>query len=121
MSLSKQLSLGLFFVLLLTFVGTIWTNTANTRNYISQQLASHAQDTATSLGLSLTPYMNNTNDTAIVETMINAIFDRGYYRNIELIASDGTVIFTRSTSSVLSVNRVLNLWRTLASLTLSTL
>ena len=84
MSLSKQLGFGFFTVLVLVFIGSLWVNVTNTRDFIQLQLQSHAQDTATSLGLSITPYIGNEEDIAIVDTMTNAIFDRGYYQSIEL-------------------------------------
>jgi diguanylate cyclase (GGDEF)-like protein len=84
MSLSKQLGFGFFTVLVLVFIGSLWINVTNTRDFIQLQLQSHAQDTATSLGLSITPYIGNDEDIAIVDTMTNAIFDRGYYQSIEL-------------------------------------
>ncbi|MGQ8365246.1 bifunctional diguanylate cyclase/phosphodiesterase [Glaciecola sp. 1036] len=96
MSLSKQLGIGFFLILLLIFVGTLWLNIQNTREYIEQQLESHAQDTATSLGLSITPYIGNDDDLAIVETMQQAIFDRGYYQKIVLTDTDGKVLVTMS-------------------------
>lgn len=95
MTLSKQLGLGFFCVLLLVFVGTLYTNVSNTRYFIEQQLSSHAQDTATSLGLSISPYLSSEEDIPIIETMTNAIFDRGYYLSIELQNVDGTVIVSR--------------------------
>ncbi|WP_371194962.1 EAL domain-containing protein [Glaciecola sp. SC05] len=96
MSLSKQLGLGFFFVLLLVFVGTLWINTQNTRHFLEQQLNSHAQDTATSLGLSIVPYIGSEEDLPIIETMVNAIFDRGYYRSIALFDETGKLIFEKS-------------------------
>lgn len=101
MSLSKQLGIGFFCVILIMFIGTLWTNTANTRNFISQQLNSHAQDTATSLGLSVAPYIGKPEDLVIIETMTNAIFDRGYYASIKLTDLDGKVIISRSNPSQL--------------------
>jgi EAL domain-containing protein (putative c-di-GMP-specific phosphodiesterase class I)/GGDEF domain-containing protein len=97
MSLSKQLGLGFFLVLLIVFVSTMWVNISNTQTYVEQQLSSHSQDTATSLGLSIMPYLadikaNNTDATengiAIIDTMTNAIFDRGYYQSIVLFDND---------------------------------
>lgn len=99
MSLSKQLGIGFFTVVLMMFIGTLWSNTANTRNFISIQLSSHAQDTATSLGLSIAPYMSNPDDLPIVETMTNAIFDRGYYSAIELHDLDGNTIISRTNAA----------------------
>lgn len=94
MSLSKQLSLGFISVLLLMLLGTLWTTTSNTRDFVSAQLQSHSQDTATSLGLSISPYLSQSSDLAVVETMLNAIFDSGYYSNIELYDIDGKILLS---------------------------
>ncbi|WP_412972338.1 EAL domain-containing protein [Glaciecola sp. MF2-115] len=95
MSLAKQFGIGFFVVLFLVFIGTLWVNVNNTRDFIQQQLASHAQDTATSLGLSITPYVGDEENIPIIETMTNAIFDRGYYQSIQLSDADGNVILEK--------------------------
>jgi EAL domain-containing protein (putative c-di-GMP-specific phosphodiesterase class I)/GGDEF domain-containing protein len=46
------------------------------------------QDTATSLGLSLSPHMIDERD-PIIATMMNAIFDTGYYKEMRLLNVDG--------------------------------
>jgi diguanylate cyclase (GGDEF)-like protein len=84
MPLSRQLILSLFSILLAVFLGTLMINVSNTKDSIEQQLASHAQDTATSFGLSIAPYMGDKNDLPLIETMMNVIFDRGYYRSMIL-------------------------------------
>jgi diguanylate cyclase (GGDEF)-like protein len=84
MPLSRQLGLSLLAVLILVFIGTLWINANNTRDFVDQQLASHAQDTATSLGLSIAPYMASPDDLPVVDTMMNAIFDRGFYQSMVL-------------------------------------
>nr|WP_136250269.1 EAL domain-containing protein [Ningiella ruwaisensis] len=99
MSLSKQLGLGFFFVLLIVFVGSLWMNTQNTRAFLQQQLSSHAQDTATSLGLSITPYVGNEEDLPVIETMINAIFDRGDYQAITLRDINNQVLIEKKRST----------------------
>jgi diguanylate cyclase (GGDEF)-like protein len=96
MSLSKQLYLGLTLVLTLVFVSTLWINVDNTRSYINNQLASHAQDTATSLGLSIKPFIGNPDDLPMVEGMINAIFDSGYYQAFSLKDNKGNLILEKS-------------------------
>ncbi len=76
MTLYRQLlifTLILFFVL---FVGVWLDKLQNTRSFLVDQLESHAQDTATSLGLSLSPHMAD-NDLPTMEAMMNAVFDRG--------------------------------------------
>lgn len=66
-----------------------------TKEYVSEQLATHAQDTATSLGLSISPYMGQDSGMFVAETMVNAIFDRGYYKEIVLKNSDGDTVLTK--------------------------
>jgi diguanylate cyclase (GGDEF)-like protein len=100
MSLSKQLYLGLTLVLALVFVSTLWINVDNTRSYINSQLASHAQDTATSLGLSIKPFIGNPDDSPMVEGMINAIFDNGYYQSFSLKDNTGALILERNNPMV---------------------
>lgn len=53
----------------------------SSRDYMQQQLSSHAQDAATSLGLSLSTVID-ANDTVMAGSMIDAMFDGGYYRHI---------------------------------------
>lgn len=54
MRLSTQLSTSLLVFLILVFAGSFIINVKLTREYVNEQLATHAQDTATSLGLSIT-------------------------------------------------------------------
>lgn len=96
MTLSKQLGLSFLVILIIVFSGSLWINVNNTRNFIDLQLASHAQDTATSLGLSISPYMGESADLPIVETMMNAIFDSGYYQSIVLQDLNGTVLLEKT-------------------------
>jgi diguanylate cyclase (GGDEF)-like protein len=96
MSLSRQLGLSLLLLLCCVFFGTLWINVNNTRDFVAQQLASHAQDTATSLGLSIAPYLGNEEDIPIADTMMNAIFDRGYYLSMTLKDLDGNIILEKN-------------------------
>lgn len=95
MSLTKQFSLGFMVVLILLFFGTVWINVNSFRVYINDQLSSHAQDTATSLGLSISPYVGDESMSSIVETMINAIFDSEYYESVELSDLDNKIIYAK--------------------------
>lgn len=94
MTLSRQLVIVGIALFLLMFVGTFIVSVNNTRNYIAAQLESHAQDTATSLGLSLSPPMQ-ANDVLTMTSMVDAIFDRGYYREVTVVAFDGKPIVKR--------------------------
>ncbi len=101
MSLNKQLSIGFFSIMICVFCIMSLVATHNAREYVHQQLASHAQDTATSLGLSITPYVGNTQDLPIVDTMINAIFDNGFYSEISLVDANGNQIITKQSRTVI--------------------
>ncbi|WP_428603433.1 EAL domain-containing protein [Sedimenticola sp.] len=83
MTLPKQLVALIVTLLLLVFVGTFLITVHNTRDYLEKQLESHAQDAATSLGLSISPYMADM-DLATITSMTDAIFDRGFYRSIRI-------------------------------------
>lgn len=94
MTLARQLFLIILALFVLLFVGTLAITINNTRNYLDEQLHSHAEDTATSLGLSLKPALE-ADDVPLVETMVNAIFDPGYYREITIHNPDGNVLLER--------------------------
>jgi len=94
MSLSRQLIISILLLFIVLFIGTLSISINNTRTYLVDQLASHAEDAATSLGLSLTPAMR-TNDLPTMNSMVDAIFDRGYYREINIIAINGTPMIQR--------------------------
>ena len=81
MTLYRQLLIFTLVLFLVLFTCTWIIKLQSTRSFLEDQLESHAQDTATSLGLSITPYIAE-NDIVTIETMINVVFDRGYYRTI---------------------------------------
>ncbi len=83
MRLSRQLIILVFTLVLLLFVGTSYISLRNAQVYLSNQLASHAQDAATSLGLSLSSHLAN-RDQAMVQSMTDAMFDRGDYLQVRV-------------------------------------
>ncbi|WDT87689.1 bifunctional diguanylate cyclase/phosphodiesterase [Alteromonas sp. 009811495] len=95
MKLSTQLSTSLFVLLAVVFVSSFVINVKLTREYVNEQLATHAQDTATSLGLSITPYLAEESDIVVAQTMVNAIFDRGFYQYITVTDMDGNMLIER--------------------------
>jgi diguanylate cyclase (GGDEF)-like protein len=101
MTLYRQLLIFTFLLFLFLFAGTWETNLQNTRAFLEEQLESHAQDTATSLGLSITSYLAD-NDIATVDTMINVVFDRGYYKTIRLTDLEENVLIERFHDVVIS-------------------
>jgi len=100
MTLSRQLIALIFFTFLLIFSGTCWISMENTRSYLMLQLAVQTQNEADSLGLSLAPHMLR-RDLAAMDTMVNAVFDSGYYKSLTLTdMADKPLIERQSTSSI---------------------
>jgi diguanylate cyclase (GGDEF)-like protein len=83
MTLYRQLLLFTLFLFSVLLLGVWIEKLHSTRSFLVNQLASHAQDTATSLGLSLSPVLA-AGDFSSADTMMNAVFDRGYYSRISL-------------------------------------
>ena len=94
MTLYRQMFLFILLLLALLLGAAFTIALQATRSYLEEQLSAHAQDTATSLGLSLQPHIA-LGDMATAEAMINAVFDRGYYRRIVLADLDGSELLER--------------------------
>src|SRR4030042_2020587 len=94
MTLYRQLIIFPLVLFLLLFAGTWYAKLDSTRSFLTDQLESHAQDTATSLGLSISQFLVQ-KDMPTVETMINAVFDRGYYKIVKLTDTKQNVMIER--------------------------
>jgi len=92
MTLSRQFNLLILAIVSIIFIGTILITVDKTRSHFLIQLENNAQDTATSLGLSLTGKMK---DKVLMLSMIDAIFDRGYFESIKVVDSQGNKIIER--------------------------
>lgn len=88
MSLSKQLLIFISLIFMVIFSVNFYLSLGNMKSYLEGESQIHVQDTATSLGLSLSTYMADEKD-PIIRTMMNAIFDMGYYKEIRLENIDG--------------------------------
>lgn len=87
MSLRRQLSLITTLLLLCLLTGNLLVSVYNVRNYFQEQLHSRAYDTATSLALSLNSVVDQA-DKPTLSSMMDVIFDRGFYREIRLDFTD---------------------------------
>jgi EAL domain-containing protein (putative c-di-GMP-specific phosphodiesterase class I)/GGDEF domain-containing protein len=99
MSLYKQLLLLTSLLFLLIFAGNFAVSVKGMREYLQVESTVHAQDTATSLGLSLSPHLADPQD-PILQTMVKAIYDMGYYKEIRLADVDGRTLVQFSDSRV---------------------
>lgn len=68
-----------------------------TRDFLERQLASHAQETASTLALQLSAGLAR-NDMASVANSVDALFDSGYYQRIGLARPDGTPLLDRQSA-----------------------
>lgn len=105
MSLFKQLVIMLTVFLTIILVTVMMLNFKSASEFVQNQLYTDAKNTAHSLGLSLSK-VADPKDTSSMDTMINAIFDSGYYEGIKLVDIDGKVIYERHNDVV--VNEVPN-------------
>jgi len=93
-SLKTQIYGLVIFLGIVSFIGSLLISVEHTKDYLNEQMGSHAQDTATSLGLSISPYLDEEN-IIIAETMVSAIFDSGYYAAMELKTIEGKILINR--------------------------
>jgi len=96
MSLFKQMVIMLSLLLMAVLASVMFLNFKNATEFVQNQLYNDARNTAHSLGLSLSK-VADPNDSSTMETMINAIFDSGYYEHIVLTDISGKVIYQRET------------------------
>ncbi len=94
-TLRQQLFAGVSIWFLLLLIGIETIHVAAARRIMQEQLESHAQDAATSLGLSLGALLAR-GDLGLAETVINPVFDRGYYQRIEFISIEGRVLLDKT-------------------------
>lgn len=94
-SLFKQLLVLISLLFLLIFGANYTSGIRHIQEYLQIESKIHVQDTATALGLSLKPYLLQ-EDEAMVTTVLNSIFDRGYYQSITLLDAEGQTILERT-------------------------
>ena len=83
MSLSKQLYIIISIIFFMIFTGNFIISVKNTKEYLETESITKAQDTATLLGMSLKNLLKDKSNPEI-ESIINAIANRGFYREIRL-------------------------------------
>ncbi|WP_293759123.1 EAL domain-containing protein [uncultured Paraglaciecola sp.] len=83
MTLFRQINSLLFGLFLLVMTSLVYFQFTQARDFMSQQMESDLNNTMTSLGLMLQPHVE-TGDLASAETLINVIFEGGFYRKVTL-------------------------------------
>jgi len=95
MTLFKQLFLGASIAFLVVFGAMEAIYIRNAHKYLQEQLASHAQDAATSLGMVLPAAMAE-GDLVRAEVTVGALFDRGYYQSIRVVNIQGETVVLKT-------------------------
>lgn len=103
MSLSKQLYIIISIIFFMIFAGNFLISVKNTKEYLETESITKAQDTATSLGMSLKGIINNKSNPEI-ESIINAIANSGFYREIRL----EDALFTIKQSDLINASKDLD-------------
>ncbi|GAA3526268.1 bifunctional diguanylate cyclase/phosphodiesterase [Zobellella aerophila] len=93
MTLYRQLLITMLFLFTVLFLTAYFALFNSTRDYLAEQQYTNVVNTATSLGLALTPYLE-TSDKVGAESVINAVFDGGFYRRVrlDLLAADDHIL-----------------------------
>lgn len=94
MTLRRQILAVISLVFLGILVGLLVFSVRGTRDYLEQQLASHAQDAATALSLPLAQSMGR-DDLVLAELNVASVFDRGFFKRIVLTDAKGKVLVER--------------------------
>lgn len=94
MTLQRRLILAVSLLLMALLAANLVVTVHNARLNIYQQLQVHAQDTATALGFSISQAAL-AKDHVQVSSMVDVIFDRGYYREIAYRDLEGKEIVKR--------------------------
>lgn len=92
MSLFKQISIMMSIFLFIIIASVMTLNFYSATTYAQDELFSNAQNTTASLSLSLA---NANGDIPTISTMINAVFDSGYYKQIQFNDMQGNELYSR--------------------------
>lgn len=94
MTLIKKILIAVTGFLLLISISTYIITLNNARNFFIEQMNSNAQDTATSLGISLSQAVAS-HDNAMMLSMVEATFDNGFFSMIEVRNLQGELLISR--------------------------
>ncbi|MDH4062106.1 MAG: GGDEF domain-containing protein, partial [Aquincola sp.] len=92
MSLMRQIGLLLAAVVLLALAGAVGVNLHAARDTLATQLRVKNSDNAQSLALALSQQKG---DAQLMELLLAAQFDTGFYRRIRFVRADGSMAFER--------------------------
>lgn len=95
MTLGRQLAYAISVIFLVALAGVEAIHLRSSQAHLQSQLDSLAQDSATSLGLSLGALLKD-GDPALAETIVNPVFDRGNYERIDFYSATGDLVVAKA-------------------------
>jgi len=98
MTLARQLFTGITAAFIVLLIGIEMIYVSNARVHLAQQLDAHANETATSLALSLGSRMSD-HDVTLINVIVNPVFDRGHFAAIEVRSAEGKTLVERRMSA----------------------
>ncbi|QDL54573.1 bifunctional diguanylate cyclase/phosphodiesterase [Rhodoferax aquaticus] len=93
MTLRNQLLVVISALFLAVLTSILLVSVNGTRAYLEQQLSSHAQDAATTLSVTLGLSLGK-GDTVLAETQVASLFDRGYFKRVDVLGADKKPLIT---------------------------
>jgi len=93
-TLFRQLIIAVLILLTALYGGNLTVSLLNTRTLVDEQMHVHAQDTASSLALSISQAAQ-AGDLASLETYFNAVSDSGFFQRLAFTDMDGNLLIER--------------------------
>jgi len=93
-TLFRQLLSAILAAMLLLYIGNMAVGLRNGKNLVEHQMRTHAQDTATSIALSMTQAAGS-QDIPALETVLNSVSDNGFYQRIYFHDVEGNLLIDK--------------------------
>jgi diguanylate cyclase (GGDEF)-like protein len=94
MTLRNQLLSVISVLFLAVLAAILVVSVSGTRQYLEQQLASHAQDAATAMSVTLGQSLGR-GDLVLAEAQVVSVFDRGYFKSIDVLGPNRSPLVHR--------------------------
>lgn len=94
MSIRRQLAIGISLLMIFIMGGNMLINILQIRSHMEKQLSARADETVTTLALSMTQNAQM-KDNAALRSMIDVVFDRGYFLQVRFDYVDGQAAVER--------------------------
>jgi diguanylate cyclase (GGDEF)-like protein len=95
MKLRNQLFALISALFMAVLVVVFMVSVSGTRQYLEQQLASHAQDAATAMSVTLGQSLAK-GDLVLAQAQVASVFDRGFFKSVEVLGPDKSMLVRKA-------------------------